>query len=47
MSANDEARMTKSKIMTKFEARNRLSGKRSSLGFGHSFVIRHSDFVIK
>ena len=42
MSANDEARMTKSEIMTKFEARNRLSGKLSSLGVW-SFI-RHSSF---
>jgi hypothetical protein len=45
MKMNDEARMTNDDGMTKPEDRGNSSLRASS--FLHSFVIRHSDFVIE
>jgi len=38
--------MTKSEIMTKFKTQKAVFKGPSSLGFDHSFVIRHLDFDI-
>jgi len=45
-SANDEARMTNVELMTKPEMLMQMSILLSSSGFRHSFVLRHSSFVI-
>ena len=45
-SPNDEARTTKSETMAKFQTRNALDPKSCHSPFGHSLVLRHSDFVI-
>jgi outer membrane protein assembly factor BamE (lipoprotein component of BamABCDE complex) len=43
MTGNDEARMTNDETMKKKHSNRRIS----SFGFRHSFVIRHSSFVIR
>jgi hypothetical protein len=43
---NDEARMPNVEGIPNIQMTNRDKGNFSLFGFRHSFVIRHSDFVI-